>query len=183
MTAGMAAIKVADYDPAWPGLFEAEKSRIMELIGDMVDDIHHVGSTSVVGLPSKPKIDIDTVLRSHAMVVEAVERVKAHLGFAFHGDPYGDGMWTFTSGHGSYGTRLYLCGPENPTHVKRILFRDWLRTRPDDAAEYAALKRKLATEANGDWKFYTGGKSDFVAKIVRQASTKLGRSGAPTLRG
>ncbi|THK34557.1 GrpB family protein [Ensifer sp. MPMI2T] len=166
----MSAIKVVDYDPAWPDLFEAEKSRIVGLIGDVVDDIHHVGSTSIAGLCAKPKIDIDAVLCSHARVAEAVERVKACPDFTFHGDPYGNGMWTFTSGHGSYGTRLYLCGPENPTHFKRMLFRDWLRTHPEDAIEYAALKRKLATEANGDWKFYTGGKADFVAKIVRQAS-------------
>ncbi|WP_408642471.1 GrpB family protein [Sinorhizobium chiapasense] len=74
------------------------------------------------------------------------------------------------SSHGSYGTRLYLCGPENLTHFKRMLFRDWLRAHPDDTAEYAALKRKLAAEATGDWKFYTGGEPDFVARIVQQAS-------------
>jgi len=80
-------------------------------------------------------------------------------------------MWTFTSGHGSYGTRLYLCGPHNAMHAKRVLFRDWLRSHPDDAADYVALKRRLAKQANGDWKFYTGGKAEFVASIVRQAST------------
>ena len=32
----------------------------------------------------------------------------------------------------------------------------------------AAIKR-LVAEANGDWKFYTGGKSDFVAELVRRA--------------
>ncbi|APG84617.1 GrpB family protein [Sinorhizobium americanum] len=167
----MGAIEVVDYDPTWPDLFEEEKRRISELIGsDMVDDIHHVGSTSVVGLCAKPKIDIDAVLRSDALVVEAVKRAKSLDNFRFHGDPYGDGMWTFTSGRGSHGTRLYLCAPGNATHVRRVLFRDWLRRHPDDAAEYAALKRKLAAEANGDWKFYTGGKSDFVAKIVQRAS-------------
>lgn len=168
--ARMSAIKIVDYDPAWPGLYEEERGRILELIADMVDVIHHIGSTSVVGLCAKPKIDIDAVLRGDAMVAEAVERVKSLANFTFHGDPYGDGMWTFTSGRGSYGTRLYLCGPDNATHVKRILFRDWLRTHTDDAVEYAALKRRLAAEANGDWKFYTGGKSNFVARIVRKAS-------------
>ena len=70
-------------------------------------------------------------------------------------------------------TRLYLCGPGNATHVKRVLFRDYLRAHPDVAAAYAALKRKLAGEANGDWKYYTGGKSDFVAEIVRLASAEI----------
>ena len=49
-------------------------------------------------------------------------------------------------------------------------FRDYLRTHPDAAAAYGTLKQKLALEAGGDWKFYTGGKSDFVAEIVRLAS-------------
>jgi GrpB-like predicted nucleotidyltransferase (UPF0157 family) len=170
----MNPIKVVDYDPAWPGLFEKQKRRILELIGDMVENIHHVGSTSIVGLCAKPKIDIDAVLRRDALVAEAIVRVKSVHDYTFHGDPYDDGMWTFTQGHGSFGTRLYLCGPNNATHVKRILFRDWLRIHPADAAEYAALKRRLAVEATGDWKFYTGGKAEFVVRIVRQASAWYG---------
>ncbi|WP_436083087.1 GrpB family protein [Pararhizobium sp. LjRoot235] len=54
------------------------------------------------------------------------------------------------------------------------------RHHPDAAAEYAALKYKLAAKANGDWKFYTGGKSDYVASIVQQASTSKGHA-APAL--
>ena len=50
-----------------------------------------------------------------------------------------------------------------------MLFRDWLRAHPEDAAAYAALKRRLAVEANGDWDFYTGGKVEFVAEIVDMA--------------
>ncbi|WEZ83014.1 GrpB family protein [Rhizobium sp. 32-5/1] len=165
----MSAIKVVDYDPAWPLLFEQHREQIATLLGDRMNAIHHIGSTSVAGLSAKPKIDIDTVLQSDVLIGEAIELVKTLAGFTFHGDPYGDGMWTFTSGHGSYGVRLYLCGPDNAHHKKRILFRDWLREHPDAAAEYAGLKCKLAAEANGDWKFYTGGKSEFVARIVAKA--------------
>src|ERR687898_1855178 len=75
-SARMSAIKVVDYDPAWPGLFEEEKSRSLKLIGDIAEDIHHVGRTSVGGLGAKPKIDIDAVLRSNPMVAEAVGRVR-----------------------------------------------------------------------------------------------------------
>lgn len=168
----MSAIKVVDYNPSWPDIFARERDRIWALIGDVTEEIHHIGSTSIAGLSAKPKIDIDAVVRNEALVADAVERVKTLDDFTFHGDPYGDRMWTFTSGHGSYGTRLYLCGPDNPAHVRRMLFRDWLREHPDDAAEYAALKRQLSAEANGDWDFYTGGKSDFVARILRQATPK-----------
>ncbi|MGV1833097.1 GrpB family protein [Agrobacterium vitis] len=168
----MSAIQLIPYDAAWRERFEEERFRLGELIGDLLDDIHHVGSTSITGLLAKPKIDIDAVLHSNAVVAEAVERVKELSDFTFHGTPYDDGMWTFVSGHGSWGTRLYLCGPGNATHTKRILFRDWLRAHPDDAAAYAALKHQLAADACGDWKFYTGGKSEFVARIVEQATAQ-----------
>jgi GrpB-like predicted nucleotidyltransferase (UPF0157 family) len=70
----MNAIKLLDCDPAWPGLFEDQKLWILESIADIVDDIHHVGSTSVAGLSAKPEIDIDAVLHSDAGVTEAVLR-------------------------------------------------------------------------------------------------------------
>ena len=166
----MGAIKVVDYDPGWPDIFEREKSLIAKQLGDMACDVHHIGSTSVVGLAAKPKIDIDVVVRTDAIVSEAVAQIMLLPDLTFHGDPYGDGMWTFTSGRGSYGTRLYVCGPDNAKHVKRILFRDWLRAHPDDAAQYAALKRRLALTANDDWTAYTGGKSAFINAIVGRAS-------------
>jgi GrpB-like predicted nucleotidyltransferase (UPF0157 family) len=165
----MNAIKVVDYDPSWPALFAAERVNILSLLSDLIDKVHHIGSTSVPGLAAKPKIDIDAVLRSADMLPEGIRRTQTTGLYAYHGDPYDDGMWTFTQGRGSYGTRLYLCGPGNMKHEHRVLFRDWLRTHPQDAAAYEALKRRLAVEANGDWNFYTGGKSQFVTAIVEQA--------------
>jgi len=173
----MSAIQVIPYDNAWNERFEEERLRLSELMGDLLDEIHHVGSTSVQGLSAKPKIDIDAVLRSEAVIVEAVGRVKALPDLTFHGDPYDDGMWTFTSGRGSWGARLYLCAPGNATHIKRILFRDWLRTHPADAEAYADLKSQLAKDAGGDWQFYTGGKSEFVARIVEQAAAQAADAG------
>jgi GrpB-like predicted nucleotidyltransferase (UPF0157 family) len=168
----MRPVEIVDYDPSWPVQFAAERDELRALLGNLLDDVHHIGSTSVPSLAAKPKIDMDAVLRADDFVQEAVERVRVTGAWDYHGDPYGDGRWTFTRGR-SRGTRLYLCGPGNEAHEKRILFRDWLRTHREDAAAYEALKRRLAAEANGDWKFYTGGKSAFVAEIVRQAKAQL----------
>ena len=126
----MGAIRIVDYDPSWPAIFAAECDELLTLLGGFADEIHHIGSTSVPGLAAKPKIDIDAVLRRTDMLPEAIARVQATTAYAYHGDPYGDGMWTFTRGRGSYGTRLYLCAPGTATHEKRMLFRDWLRNHP-----------------------------------------------------
>lgn len=166
----MRAIRLVDYDPAWPALFRSRREAIASLLGHPAD-IQHIGSTSVPGLCAKPKLDIDAVLLSNDARIDAAERLK-NDGYVFHGDPYGADRWTFTKDEAPYGTRLYLCLPGNPAHGDRILFRDYLRSHPDAAERYAALKRKLAMEANGDWDHYTGGKSDFVADVLRQAIPK-----------
>ncbi|OCJ12097.1 hypothetical protein A6U86_03370 [Rhizobium sp. AC27/96] len=163
----MGAIKLVDYDPAWPALFRSRREAITALLGHPTD-IQHIGSTSIPGLCAKPKLDIDAVLLSNEMRTEATERLQ-HDGYVFHGDPHGADRWTFTKDEKPYGTRLYLCLMGNPAHQERVLFRDYLRVHPEAAETYATLKRKLAIEADGDWDHYTGGKSDFVADIISKA--------------
>ena len=51
-------IVLADYDPAWPVLYEREASRVRGVLGERVLLLEHVGSTSVPGLPAKPIVDI-----------------------------------------------------------------------------------------------------------------------------
>src|SRR5262245_61182780 len=55
-------VLLAQYDPAWPGQFAHEEAKIREALGDLVVEIHHVGSTSVPGLAAKPIIDVCLVL-------------------------------------------------------------------------------------------------------------------------
>jgi GrpB-like predicted nucleotidyltransferase (UPF0157 family) len=167
----MRPIRLVDYDPAWPALFRSRREAISALLGDPAD-IQHIGSTSVPGLCAKPKLDVDAVLSSNETRINATEHLKKD-GYVFHGDPYGADRWTFTKDEALYGTRLYLCLPDNPAHHDRILFRDYLRAHPEMAENYATLKRRLAEEANGDWDHYTSGKSDFVADILRRAHTEL----------
>jgi GrpB-like predicted nucleotidyltransferase (UPF0157 family) len=57
-----AAIHLAEYDPAWPQLYEREAEQISAVLGDQALRIEHVGSTSVPGLATKPVIDIMLVV-------------------------------------------------------------------------------------------------------------------------
>ncbi|MBB3355124.1 GrpB-like predicted nucleotidyltransferase (UPF0157 family) [Rhizobium sp. BK049] len=51
-------------------------------------------------------------------------------------------------------------------------FATILRDHPAKAKAYADLKRRLAAEADGDWDFYTGGKTEFVEETIRLATLK-----------
>lgn len=45
----MQHITVVPYDPAWPGLYEAEAQAIAGVLGQRLTAIHHIGSTAVPG--------------------------------------------------------------------------------------------------------------------------------------
>jgi GrpB-like predicted nucleotidyltransferase (UPF0157 family) len=165
----MRPIRVIDYDPAWPAIFEAAKSELLALLADRILGVDHIGSTSVPGLAAKPKIDLDVVLFADSAIDEATALVRAR-DFVFHGDPHGARRWAFTRDHEGYGLRVYLCGPDNPAHDDRIVFRDYLRSHPERANAYACLKRQLAAEAKDDWGLYTGSKTEFVAETLRLAA-------------
>ncbi len=50
---------VVDPDPRWPAEFQAERTLLAEALRPwLVDDVHHIGSTSVPDLPAKPIIDM-----------------------------------------------------------------------------------------------------------------------------
>src|SRR6478609_638680 len=59
-------IRVVEYDDRWPADFDRVAGVVRTALGDRVLEIHHVGSTSVVGLPAKPVIDIDLVVADPA---------------------------------------------------------------------------------------------------------------------
>ena len=106
-------------------------------------------------------------------LLTAIERVKDLSAYTFHGDKYNDQSWTFTCGKGSYGARLYLCSSDNRVLRDRTVFRDYLRAHPQRAQAYAALKLRLMSEANDDWAYYTGGKTDFVRETLRLAAGEV----------
>jgi GrpB-like predicted nucleotidyltransferase (UPF0157 family) len=171
----MRPIRVVDYDPRWPLFFQTARDELLALAPGLILAVEHIGSTAVPGLAAKPKIDLDAVLVD-AAALSALSAELPAAGFRAHGDPHGDGRLPFTREHEGYGLRLYLCLRDNKAHRDRLLFRDHLRRHPGRAAEYQALKQRLASEAAGDWDHYTGGKSDFVAETLRRAEAEISAS-------
>ena len=64
----MRNIVVVPYDPQWQVLFEQEAEKIRSVLGDLLIEIHHIGSTSVPGLAAKPVIDMLPIVRDIALV-------------------------------------------------------------------------------------------------------------------
>ncbi len=163
-------VTVVEYDPAWPARFAALAARAAAVLArppEVPARVEHVGSTAVPGLAAKPVIDLDVVV-APGDVPRAIARLAA-LGYAHEGDLGLPGREAFRWPPGEPRHHLYVCTPDAPAYRDHLLFRDHLRTHPDAAAEYAALKRALAARHAHDRDAYQAAKGAFVTAVTRRA--------------
>ena len=169
-------VEIVAYDSRWPDSFEREKVHLFAVLpGDVIKRIEHFGSTAVPGLPAKPIVDM-------LVEVSALDEVRTRVVPVLESEGY-DYVWRPTSGEDvppwyawfikrdSAGVRthhIHMVEAAFP-QWESLTFRDYLRTHPDVGAEYAALKRRLASEFPNDRVAYTEGKSDFVRRVTERA--------------
>jgi GrpB-like predicted nucleotidyltransferase (UPF0157 family) len=55
-------INIIPYQPGWVELYEREAERLLEVLGEQVLTIEHIGSTSIPGMQAKPVIDMMTAI-------------------------------------------------------------------------------------------------------------------------
>jgi GrpB-like predicted nucleotidyltransferase (UPF0157 family) len=163
----MPLIVVVDYDPAWPQMFETLRARIEPVVADIAVAIEHIGSTSVPGLAAKPIIDMVVVVPPDR-VATAIDRL-ATLGYAHKGDLGIPGREAFAHPPEMPRHHLYVCPVGNIGLVNPLALRDYLRAHPDAAAEYAALKRRLAVRFADDVDGYVESKSAFILDVLRKS--------------
>jgi GrpB-like predicted nucleotidyltransferase (UPF0157 family) len=160
-------IEIADYDPAWPGLYEREEVRLRAALGDRIVRVEHAGSTSVPGLPAKPIIDVvlevadaadedaymhDLEAAGYVLRFRETDRWEHRL---FRGPDTHVNLHVFTAG----------CEETN----RMLLFRDHLRRDEADRVRYARAKRELATR---NWSYrqqYADAKTAIVTEIMSRA--------------
>jgi GrpB-like predicted nucleotidyltransferase (UPF0157 family) len=160
-------IEVVDYDAEWPKTFARIRDNVWRAIGDAARAIEHVGSTSVPGLAAKPTIDIDIVvdwLRDLPAIAERLGR----LGYTHRGNLGIEDREAFSAPAGERAHHLYVCSCDSIALRNHLAVRDYLRAHPSAAAEYAALKKQLATKFPHDSAGYVWGKTDFLISILGQ---------------
>jgi GrpB-like predicted nucleotidyltransferase (UPF0157 family) len=161
-------IIIVSYDPNWKILFEEEKKMIRNIVGDHIEDIRHIGSTSVEGLAAKPIIDILIGIRSLADARECVSPLGT-LGYEYVPEYEKDLPMRRYFRKPVNGTRTHhIHMVELTSHFWKIhlAFRDYLAAHRKERDEYAALKRVLAEKYPDDREAYTNAKTDFINGIV-----------------
>jgi GrpB-like predicted nucleotidyltransferase (UPF0157 family) len=133
-------VHIAAYDPRWPALAGHYAGELAVLRPSLVT-VHHIGSTSVVGLSAKPVIDLMPIVKDLASLDSMRGRVEA-LGYGWHGEFGIDGRryCTLADDAGKRIVQLHFYA-QGSLHARRHLaFRDYLRAHPAVAADYEAEK-------------------------------------------
>jgi len=160
-------VVIADYDPIWPHWFESAAFRIREALGDKVLQLDHVGSTSVRGLPAKPRIDINIVVADTTDEDAYVPPLEA-VGYVLRvrePDWFEHRMLRGSDPP----VNLHVFNPGCEEIERMLRFRDHLRTSEADRELYARTKRELAAQK---WKYvqnYADAKSEIVQEILSRA--------------
>jgi GrpB-like predicted nucleotidyltransferase (UPF0157 family) len=165
------SIVIVDYDPKWPALYRVEEERIRHALGDLLVSIEHVGSTSVPGLAAKPRIDIMPGVASEEDLDRTIEPMTS-LGFEYLSKyedvmPYRRLFSRDTAGD-QIACNIHTVAVGSEFWERHLLFRDYLRTHPEAADEYARMKRELAPKftVTND---YAGAKTEFIQSIEAKA--------------
>lgn len=161
-----APIEICAPDPQWPARFEAERRLLQPLLAPwLAGPIEHIGSTAVPGLAAKPVLDILAPVHSLAGSTGAIA-AAAGLDYVYH--PYrAEAMHWFCKPSPAHRTHhLHLVPWGSALWRDRLAFRDALRHSPALAAEYQALKQRLAAQFADDREAYTDAKGPFIAAVL-----------------
>jgi len=164
-------VQLVPHDPFWPDMAEDEITQLNIAIGDNLSKAHHIGSTAIATIHSKPIIDLLGVVKSLDELdrvqnnIEAIGYIWCHEnGIAGRRYAYKDDAET--------NTRLFQvhCFQENDAAVARHLaFRDYLRLHQGIALKYQNLKTECQLKYPTDSHAYTDCKSDWIRKWEQEA--------------
>ena len=153
-------VEVVSYDPRWPEMFAREREHLARCLpSDLIGRIEHFGSTAVPGLAAKPIID---------MLVEVVDLGETRRRIAPLLESGGYAWFIKRDESGARTHHIHMV-ESHFEHWNGLLFRDWLRDHPEDAARYGRLKMELARRYGSDRVAYTRAKGAFISEITERA--------------
>lgn len=158
-------IVLTPHRPQWEDWAKEEIQGLSALLSEYSLVINHIGSTAIPGIQAKPIIDILVEISpdtDRQRIKEEMERA------GYICMSVSDSRMSFNKGYTPHGyadrvfhIHIHLIGDND-----EIYFRDYLRTHPEVAREYEALKLGLLPRYRNDRDGYTEAKSGFVRRII-----------------
>ena len=164
----MRKVEVVAYSEEWKKKFGVEATLLQKIFGLEIQMIHHIGSTSVNSLSSKPIIDMMPVVRD-IRKIDAYNNAMIAIGYEPKGENGLPGRRYFQKGGDNRTHHIHMYGMGNPEIERHLAFRDFLRVHPNIAKNYGDLKEVLAKQFPYDIDAYIKGKEKMAMEIEQQA--------------
>ena len=172
-------VKLCEHEKEWEIEAQNAISRLKKILGNVANDIQHVGSTAIPSIKAKPIIDIAVAVDDFNDVL-ALEKELKDEGFYYRPQSDLGGQLLFASGSLYEGTGdlqthfIHVVRTNSMDWINYINFRDYLNSTPTVAKEYEELKVSLAMQAPIDSgrEKYLKGKHDFIVYTLRKALVK-----------
>jgi GrpB-like predicted nucleotidyltransferase (UPF0157 family) len=168
-------VHLSHYDPAWPDIAAAHMARL-GILGPLLVETHHIGSTSVPGLAAKPVVDLIGLVSD----IDELERRQSELeaiGYVAYGEFGVPGRRFFTWDDPEANTRVinlhcYQVGAETARH--QLAFRDYLRAHPEVAEDYFHEKQRAMKLFPDNSTLYAQEKGAFIRAVLDKALAWVG---------
>jgi GrpB-like predicted nucleotidyltransferase (UPF0157 family) len=172
-------IPLVPYDTNWPTLFEQERQRLAVLLGAFNAKMAHIGSTAIEGMIAKPTIDMMIGVEGFERSPECVANLQ-QSGYTyapeFEKETPDRRLLFRNDGAGRRTHQMHVVAFGELFWKRHLVFRDYLRAHPQVAADYAALKQRLAIEFAGNPVGYTRAKSPFTYGVTSRAAKQWGNA-------
>ena len=165
-------VHVAPASPDWPRQYAAVAARVRAALGGLSVAVEHAGSTSVPGLAAKPIIDVLLLVPDPSDEAAYVPGLEA-AGFLLYLREPGWHQHRLLRGT-EPDVNLHVFGEGSEEAERMLLFRDRLRSHPDERERYERTKRELAARRWTHVQDYAEAKSAVVEEIIARA--RRGRS-------
>ncbi|SFE83249.1 GrpB domain, predicted nucleotidyltransferase, UPF0157 family [Paenibacillus catalpae] len=162
-------VRLSGYQEEWIRMFRDEAEYLQSVFQGVEMRFEHFGSTAVPGMKAKPVIDMMGIV-DDINKVDRYNDTMAALGYDVAGDWGIPGRRLFRKGGEERTHHIHFYQSDNPQIQRHLIFRDYLRLHPEEAARYSRFKEELAQRYDRTSE-YSPAKKAFVSEMEQLALT------------
>ncbi len=163
-------LELEGYREDYPSIYEKAKEELLEIYGNTIKYIDHVGSTSIKNIISKPIIDINIQTDDLDDFIKYTESKVEGEVYTVKKEPTMGGDYLIRKEEdGKVKAFIHVYATGDMNCLTSIMFRDYMNSHPDEAKRYENLKLELYEKYNGDRKEYVQGKDEYIKGVIALA--------------
>lgn len=165
-------VELHNHETAWEENAKQTIAYIEKLLGDIVVDIQHIGSTAITNIKAKPIIDI-VVGVSNIGKIKPILNDLASAGVVHRPNNDLPEYMMFIMGDLDREIRthhIHIVPFNSEEWNNQLNFRDYMNAHPDKAKEYETLKLNLMNQYHDNRSMYTSNKDSYIKNIFNLAA-------------